>query len=393
MNQHNELFDFEEDFDQQENESDLETKSSSLYSEVAITATDWTTETVINQINKGNILLNPVFQRRDAWTKSRKSAFIESLILGLPVPQLVLAQAKGTPGQYIVLDGKQRLLALRQFCATSSDLVYTQHKLSNLQVRDDLNGLSYGDLEDSLQHKNDLAAFENQPIRTVIIRNWPSEDYLYHVFLRLNTGSLPLSPQELRQALHPGPFVSFVEEASRDSKAMRDIFGTSKPDFRMRDAELLVRYYAYSLNLSGYSGNLKQLLDETCEMTNKRWDDRKAEVLSLVDDFEHAHKLVMKIFDGNSYRKWSGAKYENRFNRAVFDVMMFNFRDPLVREESNGKERKIETAFRELCSDNATFRDSIEQTTKSVGATRARLRLWHKSLSSVLDCDLPNVPI
>ncbi|WP_218672459.1 DUF262 domain-containing protein, partial [Salmonella enterica] len=94
------------------------------FSAAVVSGTDWTTETIINQINKNNIQLNPDFQRRDAWDKSRKSNFIESLILGLPIPQLVLAERKEQRGAYIVLDGKQRLLSIRQFAAEKGDENY-----------------------------------------------------------------------------------------------------------------------------------------------------------------------------------------------------------------------------------------------------------------------------
>lgn len=85
--------------------------------QAVVTGTDWTVETVLSQMRRGNFDLSPKFQRRDAWDAKRKSRFIESLILQLPVPQIVLAEKKNAKGQYIVLDGKQRLLALRQFAA------------------------------------------------------------------------------------------------------------------------------------------------------------------------------------------------------------------------------------------------------------------------------------
>ncbi len=80
-----------------------------------ISSTDWTAETIIGQLAKGNISLDPIFQRRDAWTPPRKSKFIESIILGLPIPQIVLAEARDKKGSFLVIDGKQRLLTLQQF--------------------------------------------------------------------------------------------------------------------------------------------------------------------------------------------------------------------------------------------------------------------------------------
>ncbi|MDF3731776.1 DUF262 domain-containing protein, partial [Enterobacter hormaechei] len=175
----------------------------------------------------------------DAWDKSRKSNFIESLILGLPIPQLVLAERKNQRGAYIVLDGKQRLLSIRQFAAEKDDLVYESLKLSGLAIRADLKGKNVHDLRENADYYNDVAAFENQPIRTVVIKNWPSEEFLYHVFLRLNTGSVQLAPQELRQALHPGSFVSYIDSVAPENEAIKSILKLKKPDFRMRDNELL----------------------------------------------------------------------------------------------------------------------------------------------------------
>ena len=106
-------FDNSEPYNEQEEDIDQLNKLD--LSEMAITGTDWTAETIVNQINKGNILLSPYFQRRDAWNVKIKSRFIESLFLGLPIPQIILAERKEKKGSYIVIDGKQRLLSLQQF--------------------------------------------------------------------------------------------------------------------------------------------------------------------------------------------------------------------------------------------------------------------------------------
>lgn len=98
----------------QENEDDVVVQLSS-FQQAVIWGTDWTTGTIVNQLNKGNIDLDPKFQRREAWSPSRKSRFIESLILGLPIPEIILAERKDKKGTYIVIDGKQRLISIRQF--------------------------------------------------------------------------------------------------------------------------------------------------------------------------------------------------------------------------------------------------------------------------------------
>jgi hypothetical protein len=340
------------------------------------------------QINKGNILLNPDFQRRDAWDKKRKSLFVESLILGLPVPQIVLAESKERRGSYIVLDGKQRMLSIRQFAASENDPQFDQLKLTGLEIRNDLKGKTLQSLHDDINLFDDLSAFENQPIRTVVIKNWPNEDFLYHVFLRLNTGSVSLSPQELRQALHPGPFVSFLDRSSSESNALQEILKLKKPDFRMRDAELLLRYYAFKNYFGQYTGNLKSFLDTTCKELNSSWDSKEQILIKQLEEFELAHQALKNIFGDDLYRKWNGQAYERRFNRAVFDILVLAFANQDVRAASVGHESRIEGAFRDLCEKNRDFLSSIETTTKSMRATQTRMSLWNEALNGLLETNL-----
>ena len=195
--------------------------------------------------------------------------------LGYRFLRIVLAEAKGRKGSYIVIDGKQRLLGLQQFAAKpdSSDKPLA---LSGLSVLTKLNGLTLHDMEGDPRLQSEVSSFQNQPIRTVVLRNWPSEDFLYLVFLRLNTGSVQLSPQELRQALHPGGFVTFTVERSAQSKGLQKFLRIQSPDFRMRDVELLVRFYAFQIFIELYTGNLKWFMDTTCLTLNGRWDDERA---------------------------------------------------------------------------------------------------------------------
>jgi len=101
-----------------ETEDDLTSLDPSLLGKAVVSSTDWTAETTIAQLAKGNISLDPIFQRRDAWTQSGKSKFIESIIW-LPIPQVVLAESPEKKGAFIVIDGKQRLLTLQHFGANT----------------------------------------------------------------------------------------------------------------------------------------------------------------------------------------------------------------------------------------------------------------------------------
>lgn len=390
----NELDSFEEDEEQRENlnDFDLEIKNSKNRRSV-LSSSDWTTETIISQINKGNIVLNPDFQRRDAWDKVRKSKFIESLFLGFPIPQLVLAESPGRRGSYLVLDGKQRLLSLRQFSAKAGDPDYEQLKLVGLEIRKDLKGYCLDDLRSNLMLYEDVTEFENQPIRTVVIRSWPNEQYLYDIFLRLNTGSVSLSTQELRQALHPGKFVRFLDRRSGESPALRTILKKKSPDFRMRDAELLLRYFAFKNFLSQYSGSLKVFLDDCCKKLNHQWEQSESEILEQAEEFEKAHLEVQRIFGTDSYKKWKGGAFETKFNRSIFDIMILAFSQREIRDSINPEDRpKIKELFQDLCSSDADFLSSLETTTKSITATYNRISKWNNKLNKILKVTL-HVPV
>jgi hypothetical protein len=379
-----------DDEDYQDEEALVQEDASALLAgknyDAVVTATDWTVETLISQLKKRNIKLDPSFQRRDAWTAKRKSEFIESLFLGLPVPQVVLAESKDRKGSYIVLDGKQRLLTLRQFSATPQDPEFKQLRLSGLALRADLNGLAMVDATDNADFEDDLRFFENQTIRTVVLRNWPSEDYLFLVFLRLNSGSLPLSPQELRQVVSPGPFTDFATDFTSRSAAVMGLFNSNQqPDFRMRDVELSIRHFGLVNYLEGYTGNLKLFLDETSQKLNIEWGSLEKSVREQGLELESAIQVTWELFSEDAFRKWNGKDFERRFNRAVFDVMVYFFRDKDTRQKALENREAVIKIFKNLCEQSAPFRTSIETTTKSISALSTRLQLWGESLSKILD--------
>ncbi|RWQ70601.1 MAG: DUF262 domain-containing protein [Mesorhizobium sp.] len=347
-------------------------------------STDWTAETIVSQLNRGNIDLDPSFQRRSAWTEKKQSLFIESLILGLPIPQLILADAKGKKGAFIVIDGKQRLLAIRRFGSTDEAAGFKPLKLKGLRERDDLNNKTYNDLLGDNALADDLAAFQNSSIRTIVIRNWQSEAYLYEVFLRINTGSVQLSPQELRQALYPGPFSLYVSNASADSIELQRALQLKAPDFRMRDAELLLRYIAYKNFIQQYPGNLKKFLDETTNAIGAQWDQRKIAVEGQVAEMELALGFTREAFGEGSYlRKWNGTHFEQRKNRAVFDIMLHYFSEPAVRQGLIGHFNEVVERFKDLCANDVEFLASIETTTKSMGANRKRFNSWGDAVAEL----------
>ena len=374
------LFDEIAPEDQQEDESDLPKDKMGDPSQSVLYNTDWTVSTIVQQIDRGNIDMDPQFQRRSAWDLDRKSHLIESLIIGLPIPNLVLAESREQRGKFIVIDGKQRLSSLHGFLSEKSDDRYALH---NLSVRPDLNGVDYETL------RNDFSAdanfLENAPIRTVVIRNWPSEYFLYVIFDRLNSGSLPLSPQELRRALQPGPLLNYIDEFLASSATVRRALGLSKPDRRMRDSELVLRFIAFERNYPSYDGDFKAFLDEPVKYYNSAWDKRKSELDEILSKLETALDISAKVFPPPEiFRKWNGVRFERRMNRALFDAVTRYFGERDLEAQAVNEREKIVDRLKTLCVDDLEFKRSIELTTKSPLAVRTRLGTWGKAAGELL---------
>lgn len=343
-----------------------------------VTGTDWTTETIVSQLVRGNIDLSPRFQRRDAWAVDRKSRLIESLILGLPVPQIVLAESKERRGKFLVLDGKQRLLSILQFWG-ESESKHNGFSLKGLTLRKDLAGVDRDTLENSGEWDAEFDALCNQVVRTVVIKNWQSSAFLHTVFLRLNTGSVSLSPQELRQALMPGPFSDFIDDRSAVSEPLSQLLNLDGPDPRMRDVEILARYLGFSLFAESYPGRMKSFLDDTFDTLNGNWEAREAEVTAAVAQFELGVTSLLQLFDGKVARK-PGSR---QFNRAIFDALIYFQARPAVRDALDGKGPEFQAAYDALFSPGADFSAAVESDTAGKPNTRTRFSEWAAALSEI----------
>lgn len=370
----------------EEEDSALPIEDTASFSEAVLYSSDWTVETVVSQMNNSNIEMNPRFQRRDAWSSGGKSRFIESIILGFPIPQIVLAEKKGKKGQFIVLDGKQRLLSLLQFTGKAEG-PKNGFRLSGLEVRADLNRKTYTNIKDDPKRRDDLNAFLNNTIRTVVIRNWPSTNFLHVVFLRLNTGSVRLSPQELRQAMVPGPFSEFIDDTALASEHTRKLLGRTTPDPRMRDVELLVRFLGFRKFLPSYGGRMKEFLDRVCQLLTDTWADAKPEVERDIAEFNSAVDALVEIFGIDELARKPGSR---SFNRAIFDALVFYAADRNIRERMKQNHNQVKALYANLMND-PHFTEAIESDTAGIPHTLSRLSLWGDGLRSKLSIEF-NIP-
>lgn len=354
-------------------------------SQAVLFNTDWTVETAVSQLTKNNISLDPSFQRRDAWRLDKKSRFIESILLGLPVPQIVLAEDRHKRGQFIVLDGKQRLLTLLQFSGHAGKSEFNGFRLKDLQLLEELDGQDLQSLREDQKYDQYVQAFLNYPIRSSIIRNWPNAKYLETVFVRLNEGSLKLSPQELRQALSPGPFANFVDEFASQSVAMHHLLHNDGPDFRMRDTELLLRFLGFAMFPTTYAGDLKAFLDTVMDQLNATWGTRENEIRSQVLEIDEALRFGTEVLGDKAFaRKWDtkSRDFSPFLNRAVAEIEVFYFKNPYVRDwvQSHGEEFK--NLLSSLIDTDTKFKSSLESTTKSLNAVGTRFEVFGSALQA-----------
>ncbi len=139
---------------------------------------DWTIGTLYNQIGK-QIDLDPDFQRRNVWNSQSKSRFIESIFLGIPIPQILLSARPGHKSSFLVLDGKQRLLTIKEFIDGKFANGRT-FRLRGLRVVKDLEGKSWKDIENDDELSSKLL---NETQRTSVLRGWNSDTVLGNYIL------------------------------------------------------------------------------------------------------------------------------------------------------------------------------------------------------------------
>lgn len=191
------------------------------------------------------------FQRSVVWTKPQMDRFIESLLLGYPVPGIFLVRQQD--GLYLVLDGQQRLRALRAFYDEVHDK--KQFELSNVAI--EFKGLRYTTLE-----RDQKRRLDNSFISATIVDTDGSDRSLqavYQIFERLNSGGTQLTPHEIRVALFAGPLIDELERLN-SLPAWRTVYGGRSS--RLRDQELVLRIIALYLDHGSYFSPLKGFLND-----------------------------------------------------------------------------------------------------------------------------------
>jgi hypothetical protein len=335
---------------------------------------DYPVDSIVKRMKAGDIAVptfawNPSpgsdvvsFQREYVWPRTKADRFIESLLLGLPVPGIFLV--KEPSGVQLVLDGHQRLFTLRAFYDGILDK--KEYRLANVQAR--FEGKRYADLDPEDRRRIDDSIIH----ATVVRQDQPSEDQssIYVIFERLNTGGVNLQPQEIRVALYHGELGDLLAELN-DQSDWRTLFGTKSR--RLKDMELILRFFAMYYHGGKYRSPMKDFLNRYMA-SNRKLERQDRETLKGL--FESATSFIGENLGPNAFRP-----YRN-INAAVVDSVMVGIASRLAGGKRPKNKSSVDTAYKKLIA-SETYKAAVETGTAQEASVQKRLEMAKKGFASI----------
>lgn len=234
---------------------------------------DYPVDGLVKRISQEDIYV-PEFQRGFVWSHAQASRFVESLLLGLPVPGIFLFKESDTQ-KLVVVDGQQRLRTLQMYYGG----IIRGREFALRGVCEHMNGLTYRALCEEDRRRLDDAIVH----ATIFQQDNPKDDRssIYLIFERLNTGGTPLVPQEIRSCVYRGGLNNLLSELAQHPK-WREIYGP--PSVRGKDQELILRFFALHANANKYTRPMKGFLNDFMDENRNPGEAGIAEMRALFDD-------------------------------------------------------------------------------------------------------------
>ncbi len=323
---------------------------------------------LVNDINDDVIILDPDYQRNYVWNNKKASLLIESILLNIPIP--VIYAAEDDDNKWIIVDGLQRLYSLKRFFAN-------EFKLTGLETLEELNGLKYSMLDESVQRKLDRGE-----LRVIVLQNDSDPNIQFDIFMRLNTGAVKLNEQELRNCLYRGKLNNLIKDIVKTNPYIQQLIPATTD--RMLANELILRYLAVSEKynksenkIENYDGRIKNLINSYME-NHKSADNDFLDSIKL--KVETQIKKSYTVFDALAFKKNSNA---TKVNAALFECVMISFEDYCL-EELVLKKDKINSMVTYLLS-NHDFVQSIDKATGNTEVLNFRIKVFREMLGVTMN--------
>lgn len=239
-----------------------ETQMQSLQKQVEYDTKDYTLELLLDKFNKGDFFI-PEYQRQFVWKPKNKTLFIESVLLGLPIPFMFFAGCDD--GRLEIIDGAQRIQTIQEF-------VSGKLKLSKLPKLKLLEGFRFSDLSSATQRK-----FLNRTFRVVVLDEKTTSDVRQDLFNRINTSGVKATDSEIRRGSYPGPLTTFIEKCCKNTDFISLCPISRGKAVRQERFELILRFFAYLYNYEEFVHDVYQFLDEFLSKNLNSFDEEKYE--------------------------------------------------------------------------------------------------------------------
>lgn len=336
-------------------------------------AYDKSVSDIVRMIEDKDIRLDPEYQRNYVWDNKKASMLIESIILNVPIPVIYVSQEEDDT--WSVIDGLQRLSSLKRFFDG-------KFKLSGLEILSDLNKSDINTL-----NAKALRMLKNGLLRVIMITHDSNEEIKYDVFMRLNTGSVHLTEQELRNCLYRGNLNKFLKDIVQNETWLK-LMGLKEPHKRMADRETALRFLAIWQNwnageksLRGYKGRMKSFLNA---FMNEHKDIKSSESLQWKQVFEETVNKVHEVYGDNAFKRQGlDGSTEKTINRAIIDVIMLSSTQHTL-DELLKKREEINTCFLDMVNNDIEFRNSIKIGTSDSKVITYRLAEWCNMVNCII---------
>lgn len=330
--------------------------------------------TIIQQIDDKKIKLNPEYQRKYRWDDVKSSRLIESLILNIPIPFIYLSNdvdidsdVTDEDGYYSVIDGQQRLTAIKNY-------LEDKFALTGLGIISDLDGLKFSQLPDFLKRR-----INDRTINCLRIDSTVDETVKFDVFERLNTGSVQLTSQELRNSTYGGPFNKLLQELSKDQTFIALTHFSKKRIDKMDDLEFILRFFA--LTGGRYKKYTPLMSNFLSRFMQQHQNDQPEKIQTFRKQFLSAMQRIARHLGTEAFAKknpsGSNRKLASRFNAAVFDAVVISD-DDIYRLDKHYKQN-ARAEFDKLF-DNEAFITATRGSITDANALKTRITLAERAM-------------